>query len=81
MAKRWRSLGDRIQQARELRGWTIRELARRAGVPHQRILAIESGQQGTLTVEVMQRLGRALDLDLGILDLPLARGQDPSVES
>ncbi len=41
------SIGDRIRARRELRGWSIRYAASRAGISHTSWLRIERGQQRT----------------------------------
>jgi transcriptional regulator with XRE-family HTH domain len=37
-------LGDYIRTARERRGWSLREAAKRTGIPHSRLFELESGK-------------------------------------
>lgn len=52
-------LGDRLAEARDRAGLTLRELGQRAGVSWSTISAIEKGKQSA-TVETAERLAAAL---------------------
>lgn len=52
-------LGDRLAEARDRAGLTLRELGQRAGVSWSTISAIEKGKQSA-TVETAERLAVAL---------------------
>lgn len=67
-------LGDLIRQAREARGWTLTELARRSEVDHALVSRIESGQR-TGSPTTLHRLATALGLDAGeVLEAAAMRG-------
>lgn len=53
--------GDRVQQLRELKGWTGRELAERVGVTRARIHQVEAGAAPSLPLAM--RLGEVLGID------------------
>ena len=59
-------VGQRIRRYRELRGWSVRQLAREAGIAHPALLRIERGQ-GMLPVGTLDKLARALGLLLSDL--------------
>ena len=60
-------LGLRIRQLREHRGWSQRELARRAGIRQATISHLESGRAKTVDLAILEKLARALDVDPGYL--------------
>lgn len=52
------TMGDRVRQVRNERGWTQKELAKRAKVKQSVISALENGQPGTpFIVEIADALG------------------------
>lgn len=56
----------RIQEAREAKGWEIRDLARHVGISRSHVHRIEAGSRyGTLPVLI--RIAQTLDLDLNVL--------------
>lgn len=54
-------------ELREARGWSQRELARRARVRQATLSAIEAGQTTGIDFETLERLAKALDVDPGYL--------------
>jgi transcriptional regulator with XRE-family HTH domain len=65
------TIGTRIREARDRRGWTQVELARRAGVGRMVIGRLERGV-GRLDLEVLHRVAIALDLPVSV-----TLGRDP----
>lgn len=60
------SAGSLIEAAREERGWSIAELARRTGVSRSLVSRIESGlMSGSLDTVVA--IAKQLDIDLNLL--------------
>lgn len=58
-------LGGRIRDLREQRGWNQTQLARHAGMTQSAVARFEAG--GTIpTLPVLERLARALDVDLDV---------------
>lgn len=62
-----RELGTAVRDARRLRGWTQAELARRAGVSRQWVVALEKGKN-TLELGAVLAAVTALDLVLDLTD-------------
>ena len=56
--------GHRIRKARRARGWTQKDLAKRAGVTQAQISHLESGERGA-SLDVLKHLMKAL----GITDM------------
>lgn len=52
---------NRLKELRQARGWSVRELAEKAGISHSYIVRIESGERG-LSVDMAEKLGNALDV-------------------
>jgi len=71
-----RSLGDRVRQARARRGMTRKQLARDSGVSERYLAQIEGGK-GNISVLLLKRLAKALNMSIGAL---LLDGPEPSVE-
>jgi transcriptional regulator with XRE-family HTH domain len=63
-----------LRQLRERRGYSTRELARRAGVPHVTIVRIENDQTNP-TVRMLERLAKALGIDVRDFFPPPVRRQ------
>ena len=57
-------LGDRLSAARKEHGWTLREAARRSGVPNAHISQIETGTIRSPGTAVLVRLAAAYDIPL-----------------
>ncbi len=57
----------RVQELRTARGWSLRELARRAGIRHATLSRIENGQTSGVDFAVLERLAEALEVDAGYL--------------
>src|SRR5215469_1692606 len=57
-------LGQLLRLARELRGWSLRELDKRSGVPHAAISQIETGHIKEPSFRLIVKLTRALNLPL-----------------
>jgi len=52
-----------LRHWRERRGYSVRELARRARVPHVTIVRVENDQTSP-TVRMLERLAKALGIDV-----------------
>jgi transcriptional regulator with XRE-family HTH domain len=61
------TIGARVRREREKRGWTLRELARRAAVSPGAISKLEGGARLSPSMEVGKRLARALGVTLDYL--------------
>jgi transcriptional regulator with XRE-family HTH domain len=61
------SLGNRIKTLREQRGWSIRELSRRANVRQATLSEIESGKRRDMTTETAKRIALALGVGVDFL--------------
>jgi transcriptional regulator with XRE-family HTH domain len=59
-------LGQRLKRLRTENGWTMEEVSRKAGVSRSTLSKIEAGQMSP-TYDVLQKLIRGLDLDIGEL--------------
>lgn len=62
---RSRTVGQRVREKREARGWTQVKLAEESGVDNTVISRIEGGRRTRITPEVIARLERALGLRQG----------------
>jgi len=71
-----KEVGLAIQERRRLLGLDQAELARRAGVSRQWVIAIEQGKPGAALGLVMRAL-KALDLPLWLGKLPVAASVTP----
>ena len=58
------AFGERLKRIREKRGWTLRELAERSGVPYETIYRCERGTHQEPRVSVAADLARALGVSL-----------------
>src|ERR1700732_3729739 len=67
---------DRVRQARARRGMTRKQLARDSGVSERYLAQIESGH-GNISVLVLRRLAKALNVSVDVL---LFEGPEPPVE-
>jgi ribosome-binding protein aMBF1 (putative translation factor) len=61
------TLADRLRRLRRDRGWSQRDLAQRAAVPHATVGKIESGEAREPTAHTVARLARALDTSMDAL--------------
>lgn len=52
----------RIREARESRGWTQGELAKRAGITQATVSRIETGKVASLDLDVFEKLAAALEV-------------------
>lgn len=57
----------RLRELRDARGWSQRELARRANITHATVNRIENGKVKSLDLEVLEKLAAALGCDPGYL--------------
>ena len=73
------TFGQRLRQLRELAGLSQNQLAKNAHVHRPLISLVESGKQQSVTLEVAQRLARALGVSLEYLAGP--ERQDESEEA
>jgi HTH-type transcriptional regulator/antitoxin HipB len=71
-----KEIGLAIQERRRQLGLDQAELARRAGVSRQWVIAIEQGKPGAALALVMRAL-KALDLPLWLGELPIAASATP----
>jgi transcriptional regulator with XRE-family HTH domain len=62
-----RLLGQRIAAGRQRKGWSQTELAHRAGVPQVTVWRLENDKLRNVSVVVVRRIARALDLDVDYL--------------
>lgn len=69
-------LGDRVRQARTRRGMIRKLLARDSGVSERYLAQLESGQ-GNVSILLLHRIARALDVPLEALVL---EGPEPPVD-
>jgi transcriptional regulator with XRE-family HTH domain len=60
-------LNLRIKELRTAKGWSQRELSRRAGVRQATVSHLESGKVKTVDLSVLERLAKALQVDAGYL--------------
>jgi transcriptional regulator with XRE-family HTH domain len=56
------TLGERIRRLRAHKGWSQRELARRAGVRYALLSELETGKKGDTTFHNIQQIARALGI-------------------
>lgn len=61
------TLGERLQHTRTQRGWSQRELARRAQVDHAWISRLEDGLRHNITLDAAKRLAQTLGVTLDYL--------------
>jgi transcriptional regulator with XRE-family HTH domain len=77
-----KEIGAEIRHLRLKRGYTLRDLAARAGVSFQYVSAIETGTQERPTLPTLEQVVRALgaELDVHVVDLancsPALSGDD-----
>jgi XRE family transcriptional regulator, aerobic/anaerobic benzoate catabolism transcriptional regulator len=71
-----KSLGSRVRQARARRGMTRKLLARDSGVSERYLAQIEAGN-GNISVLVLRRLAKALNVSVDVL---ISEGPEPPVE-
>lgn len=64
----------RLRELRRARGWSQTELARRAGVRQATVSHLESGAAAKLSLEVLERLADALQVDPGYLLVRVSGG-------
>jgi transcriptional regulator with XRE-family HTH domain len=57
-------LGEELRISRRGAGLSIREVARRVGVSPQTIIALERGDPGTMTIDLVARVAAVVGLDL-----------------
>jgi ribosome-binding protein aMBF1 (putative translation factor) len=60
------ALGEVIRDARDARGWTQRQLARKAGTSQSYISRIEDADYDRIMVATLEKLAKTLDLPLTI---------------
>ena len=60
-------IGLRVRELRAAKGWSQRELARRAHVRQATVSHLEGGKVKSLNVEVLEKLATALEVDPGYL--------------
>lgn len=71
-------LGRRVRELREQQSWSQSELARQAGMTQSAVARFESG--GTVpTLPVLERLARALEVELAVTFSPKGLSPQESV--
>lgn len=70
-------LAERVQMLRKLKGWTVSEAARRAGLSTSMLWKVENGQT-SLTYQKLMRLAKGLEVDVAELFSVEAPGVVPS---
>lgn len=55
-------IGQKIREARRMRGWTQAELAERIGIDHTGVSHLENGRHDNPTLERIRRIADALDV-------------------
>jgi transcriptional regulator with XRE-family HTH domain len=60
-------LSVRIQELREVKGWSQAELARQSGVPQSMISRLEAGTPQSVHLASLEKLAKALGCDPGYL--------------
>lgn len=79
-------LADRIKAAVKEKGWTLRELKRRSGVPYDTIYNVVHGRRQDLRFSVVAKIAHTLGLSLDTLadanrsTTTSANGDTPSVK-
>jgi len=77
-------IGSRVKQQRQVRGWTLDQLAETAGVSRRMVANVEQGEANP-SVRTLLRLSDALGIGLPALVAPAPsaaaarRGQAPSI--
>jgi XRE family transcriptional regulator, master regulator for biofilm formation len=71
-----RRLGERLREARESQGFSVRELGRVAGVSYATISAVENGHRTEISVSTILRLARALNTSVDYLLGTFERDED-----
>lgn len=61
------SLGQKLRQLREKRGWSQNELSRQTGVRQALLSELESGKKLDTTGQALKRLARALGVSVDYL--------------
>jgi XRE family transcriptional regulator of biofilm formation len=61
------TIGARVRRERQKRGWTVRELARRAAVSPGAVSKLEGGTRLSPSLELGKRLAKALGVTLDYL--------------
>jgi len=61
------TIGARVRHEREKRGWTVRELARRAAVSPGAVSKLEGGARLSPSLDLGKRLAKALGVTLDYL--------------
>lgn len=58
------NLGERIALKRVEKGWSQRELGKRAGLSHAQVSDLERGRRRTAGLDVAKKIARALGVSL-----------------
>ena len=59
----------KLQELREVKGWTQADLAEHSGLSHKTIREIESGKRKTIYIDTLRKSARSLDIPIGKLAL------------
>lgn len=62
MTQETEHIGEKVREAREMRGWTQAELAERLGIDHTGVSHLEAGRTDNPTLKRIRRLADALDV-------------------
>jgi len=68
-------VGETVRKVRQIRGLSIRECARKAGMSTRTLQDIEKGH-GSATLSTFARLAHALDASVSVLFTPAERVQE-----
>lgn len=63
----------RVRELREAKGWSLRELARRADVRPATLSAIENARTTSVDFSLLEKLAKVLEVDPGFLLLKRGR--------
>ena len=66
----------RLRELRRARGWSQADLGRKAGVRQATISRLESGTATKLSLEVLEKLAAALEVDPGYLLVRVPAGDE-----
>jgi transcriptional regulator with XRE-family HTH domain len=70
------SIGERVREERERRGWSARTLAQHAGVSHAYVSHLEAGQYSRPGIEKLGRIAGALGVKLESLAVQEAESDE-----
>lgn len=72
------TVGERLKQLREKRGWSQRDLAREAAVPFMTVYRLETEAHRSPRMDIAKKLARALGVSLDLLCGMYDEDDDPA---